>query len=406
MSHRTRRVYLEDSSARNFTAQVEAAGEHAGKPAVRLRETCFYPEGGGQPADRGTIGPAQVLDVQEVAGEIWHLLDRALEPGAYPAAIDGERRRDHMQQHSGQHLLSRCFVNLIGAPTVSFHLGADEVTIDLGRDSVTYEDALAAEALANQIVLENRLVKVETMTPEAAAQAGVAVPEELAGDATQSLRVISIAGFDRTACGGTHVRASGEIGPIQVRRTERTRGRTRVTFLCGGRTLREDGWRREAMRRLANRLQAGERDVPDLVDRCLADRQVLTERLAELEMANARTRARELAAQAERIAGATLVRGTAAGLPAARALAKALAEIPGTIALIGALEEGKPRLVFAAARPATADMGALIRAAAVTIGGRGGGRPEWAEAGGEEPAQLENALEAAATQVRQARRRD
>ncbi len=400
MSHPTRRVYLEDSSARNFTAEVEAAGEHAGKPAVQLRETCFYPEGGGQPADRGTIGPAQVVDVQDVRGEVWHLLDRVLEPGAYPAAIDDERRRDHMQQHSGQHLLSRCFVNQMGVPTVSFHLGADEVTIDLERDTVTYEDALAAEALANQIVLENRPVTVETMTPDAAAEAGVAVPEELAGDATQSLRVISIAGFDRTACGGTHVRASGEIGPIEVRRTERTRGRTRVTFLCGARSLRDQTWRRDAMRLLAARLQAGERDVPELVTGLLADRQSLSERVLELETAIAKVRARDLAAEAERIADFALVRGTAGGLAEARALARALAEVPGMIALVGALEAGKPRLVFAAAAGAPVDLGAVVRSAAVRIGGRGGGRPGWAEAGGEDSAALEGALEAAVAEVR------
>jgi alanyl-tRNA synthetase len=400
MSDRTRRVYLEDSGARNFTAEVEAVGEHAGKPAVLLRETCFYPEGGGQPADHGTIGPAQVVDVQDAAGEIWHVLDRPLEPGTYPAAVDDERRRDHMQQHSGQHLLSRCFENLIGVPTVSFHLGVDEVTIDLARDTVTYEDAVAAEALANQIVLENRPVTVETMTPDAAARAGVDVPAELAGDAMRPLRVISIAGFDRTACGGTHVGASGEIGPIEVRRTERTRGRSRITFLCGGRTLRDQAWRRDAMRALAARLQAGERDVPELVLGLLADKQSLADRVAELEAEAAKVRARELAAEAERVADFGLVLGMAGGLAEARALAKALAEMPGTIALVGALEAGKPRLVFAAAGGGPVDMGAVIRVAAGKIGGRGGGRPGWAEAGGEDAAELEAALEVAAAEVR------
>ena len=400
MSHPTRRVYLEDPSARNFTAEVELVGEHAGKPAVTLRESCFYPEGGGQPADRGTIGPAQVVDVQDVAGEIWHVLDRPLEPGGYAAAVDDERRRDHMQQHSGQHLLSRCFVNLIGVSTVSFHLGVDEVTIDLARDTVTYEDALAAEALANQIVLENRPVTVETMASDAAARAGVDVPAELAGDATRPLRVISIAGFDRTACGGTHVGASGEIGPIVVRRTERTRGRTRVTFLCGGRTIRDLAWRRDAMRALALRLQAGERDVPDLVLGLLAEKQSLTDRVAELEAEAAKVLAGKLVAEAERVADFGLVQGMAGGLAAARALAKALAEMPGTIALVGALEAGKPRLVFAAAQGSPVDMGAVIRATAGRIGGRGGGRPGWAEAGGEDAAQLEAALDAAAAHVR------
>jgi alanyl-tRNA synthetase len=406
MTDRTRRVYLEDSSARNFTAEVVKLGEQGGKPAVLLRESCFYPEGGGQPADRGTIGPAQVVDVQEVAGEIWHVLDRALEPGAYAAAIDDERRRDHMQQHSGQHLLSRCFVELIGAPTVSFHLGVDEVTIDLARDAVSYQDALAAEALANQVVLENRPVTVAMMTPAEAARAGVEVPAELAGEAARAVRVVEIDGFDRTACGGTHVRASGEIGPVAVRRIERTRGRTRITFLCGGRSMRDQAWRRDAMRLLAGRLQAGERDVPELVLGLMADRQSLAERVAELETAVAAARAKELLASAEAVGSSSLVVARAGGLAEARALAKALAENPGTIALIGALEAGKPRLVFAAARPPATDVGALIRTAAVTIGGRGGGRPDWAEAGGEDAASLAAALEAAAAQVRAALRQD
>jgi alanyl-tRNA synthetase len=394
----SRRVYLEDVDCRNFTARVVTSGEHRGRPAVVLAATCFYPEGGGQPADHGTIGEAQVVDVQEDSqGAIWHLLDRPLGPGEYPAVVDADRRRDHTQQHSGQHLLSRSFAVLAGAPTVAFHLGAEDVTIDLARPELTVEEVVDVEALANRIVLENRTLTVAVMDPEAAVQAGIAVPDGHVGP----LRVITIADFDRTACGGTHVTRTGEIGPVKIRKVERTRGRTRVTFHCGDRSLADYGWRHDALRLLATRLSAAEREVPELIGRALDERKALADRVSALETALARERAASLAAAGEMAGGYRLVRVTAESLGMARALATALASHSGVIALVAAVEQGEGRLVFAASPDVAIDLGPVIAEAAKAMDGRGGGKRGWAEAGGGRQDGTEAALALGSERVRE-----
>jgi alanyl-tRNA synthetase len=397
-SELTRRVYLEDPAARNFVARVRAAGARDGRPAVLLAETCFYPAGGGQPADHGAIGEAAVVDVvEDESGEIWHLLDRPLSLGDHPAAVDAERRRDHTQQHSGQHLLSRCLTNLAAAPTVSFHLGAEEVTIDVARADLELGDALMAEALANRIVLEDRPVTIETWTPESAAGQGIAVPDGHRGP----LRVIAFADFDRTACGGTHVGRTGEIGPVKIRKLERTRGRTRVTFHCGDRSLADYAWRHETLRALAAGMSAAERDVPALVARAAEERRGLAERVSALERELARARTQALVAEGEPVAGHRLVRVTADSLGMARALAQALAAEERVIVLAGAAAGAEARLVFAASAGVAIDLGKVVSGAAAAMGGRGGGRGAWAEAGGGAPAQLAEALAAGAVRVRE-----
>lgn len=397
----TRQFYLEDVARRNFTAEVFAAGERAGKPQVLLAATCFYPEGGGQPADHGAIGEAQVIDVvMGDGGQIWHVLDRPLPLGAFPAVVDSDRRRDHTQQHSGQHLLSQCLVRIAGAATVAFHLGADEVTIDVEHADLAQDAAQAAEALANRIVLENRPVTIETLTPDAAAAAGIAVPAGLEGP----LRVVSIADFDRTACGGTHVERTGEIGPVKIRKLERTRGRTRVAFHCGDRSLADYVWRHDALRGLGAILSAGERAVPELVARVIEERRVLAEQVSALEVALARERAPALAAQSTEVAGFRVVRVAAESWSMARALAQALASGERVVALAGTETGAETRLVFAASPAVPLDLGRIVKDVAAGIGGRGGGRAQWAEAGGGRVGGLEQALLDAADRVREALR--
>jgi len=402
----TRRVYLDDPYCRNATAHVCAvvapatgSAALAAGPAAILEATIFYPEGGGQPADQGTLGPARVLDVQvDPGGDILHVLDRPLAPGEHPAAIDWTRRFDHMQQHSGQHLLSRCFEIVAGADTTSFHLGPSEVTIDLDRD-VDAVKITAAEELANRIVFENRPLHAEDMAPAVAAALGVRCPDHVRGD----VRVVTIAEFDRNACGGTHVRRTGEIGPVKVRRTERVRNGLRIFFHCGWRTLADYAFKHEAWRDLAQRFTTGERDVPALIARLAEERPALDRRIRDLEVELAGSRADRLMAEAEQAAGYRLVRHVSeSGLEAARALAGALAGHERVVALIGCVTGGRPRLVAAASADLAIDLGPIVREAAALVGGGGGGKPRFAEAGGEDAAGLGAALALAETRVRAA----
>ncbi len=395
----TRRDYLDDPYRRQFTATVVTCLERRDGPAAVLAETCFYPEGGGQPADQGQLGPARVLDVQEEAdGTIVHYLDRALAPGTHEAVIDWGRRFDHMQQHTGQHLLSRCFEILAGAGTVSFHLGSGEVTIDLDVTDLPPARITEVEELAHRVVFENRSVEAEEISAAEAVALGVTCPPGVDG----RVRVVTITDFDRNACGGTHVRATGEIGPVKVRRLERVRGKTRVGFLCGWRGLRDYAWKHEAMREMAALFTTGEHEVPGLVSNLVLGRRSLERRVRDLEVELATYRACALIDEARPVGdrGYRLISHLSAdGLEATRALVTALVAASGVIALAGCVEDGRARVVAAAAPDVEIDLAPIVRDAANVLFGRGGGKKNWAEAGGEDPARLEAALHRASAQV-------
>ena len=228
----TERLYYGDSCAVEFTARVaEIAG---GGQRVYLDGTYFYPSSGGQPNDTGELGGCRVIDVTDEEGRIAHILESPLPATDQEVrgVVDWARRFDHMQQHSGQHLLSAVLVELFGFETLSFHLGTDVSTIDLATAAITPQQLIEAERRANQIVFEDQAV---TVVYEDAAQAdGLRKPSERGGE----LRIVVIEGFDRSACGGTHVRRTGEIGPVLLRKTDKIRGSVRLEFVCGERAVR------------------------------------------------------------------------------------------------------------------------------------------------------------------------
>jgi alanyl-tRNA synthetase len=302
-----------------------------------------------------------------------------------------------MQQHTGQHLLSRCFETVAGAATISFHLGEEEVTIDLDQPDLAPERVADAESLANRTVFANLPVRAVELEPAAAAEMGVAVPAAVG----KLVRVVLIGDFDRTACGGTHVAATGEIGPFKVRRVERTRGRSRVAFHCGLRSIADYEWRHDVLRRLASELTTGERELPGLVARIVTEKRDLERRLREVESELARRRVAGEIERAQSVGRARLVCTVVESVDEARALANALAPTPGLVVLAG-IRGDRPRLLFAAAEDVPVDLAAVVREVGPIIGGRGGGKARWAEAGGTEPEKLEEALEAAAMRVRAA----
>src|SRR5215468_10795075 len=233
---KTERLYYNDPYLLEFDATIlesKPVGDHFG---VLLDKTAFYPTSGGQTNDLGTINDVHLLDCMEdeKAGAVIHVVDRQIPPGPVHCRIDVTRRRDHMQQHSGQHVLSQAFVELFNWPTLSFHMGAVSCTIDLPAESVLREQSERAEDLANRIVRENRNVTVRYISQDNIAEAGLRKPTERSGE----IRVIDINGYDRSACGGTHVRTTSEIGPILVIGFERAKKQTRVQFICGDRVLR------------------------------------------------------------------------------------------------------------------------------------------------------------------------
>ena len=242
------RLYYDDACTTAFTARITAVGEHRGAPAVELERTFFYPESGGQEADRGTLGGARVVDVQADGDErVWHVLD-APDPGLavgveVAAEVDRARRFDHMQQHTGQHILSAALERVLSAPTVSSHLGGERSTIEVPLAGCDWRAVDRVEEAANRVVWEDRPVERHWTDAAGVHRFALRKPPQVVGP----IRIVEIPDWDLSACGGTHTRRTGEVGVIKIVGWEKVRGNLRFEFLCGGRALRDHAWRTEAM---------------------------------------------------------------------------------------------------------------------------------------------------------------
>ncbi|MBN1401640.1 MAG: hypothetical protein JXA74_12425 [Anaerolineae bacterium] len=385
----TRRLYWEDAYLREFDATVVAVSSWDGRPAAELDRTAFYPTSGGQPHDLGTLGAAAVHDVIEDGDRILHVLAKPLALGPVRGRIAWPRRFDHMQQHTGQHILSQAFEQLLGAQTVSFHLGDESCTIDITLSECDPQQLAQVEDLANRIVMENRAVAI----CEEDGDEGVGLRKQPDLAPGERLRVVSVGDFDRCACCGTHVHSTGEIGLIHLRRCERQKGNSRIEFLCGHRAVRDFRLRDEALQSIARRLSVGLGEV----DGALA-RLEEAEAAARHEAEHLRKRLLEsawpqLLAQAEDLNGARVVCQLLQDVdsPGMRYIAQRLVERPGVVALLGVAHPA-PQLCFARSEELVFDMGVLLRESIEPYGGRGGGRPHVAQGGGVREEDLEQVL--------------
>jgi len=390
-------LYRDDPYLLDFEARVEQRLTHDGQQALVLDRTAFYAESGGQPWDTGTLGDARVLKVIEHGGQVLHVVDRQPAAETVRGLVDAQRRRDHVQQHHGQHLLSRAFVDTADAPTVSFHLGAEESSIDVDR-LVTEAQVLAAEVRANRVVAESRPVSVKTLPRADAAALGVRVPDE-AGDA---VRIVDAEGFDRQACSGTHPARTSEVGVILVLGHERYKGGTRVRFVCGDRALHTMHARLAVLDRMAQAMSAPWTELADQAARALEEKGALAKRNEEL-------RERALAGEAylllsQRPESPAVVRAVFEGRDGAelRGLAEQIVKIRPAVALL-ASRGAKVQLVFARSAGLAPDMNALLKSVLTAHAGRGGGRPEVAQGGCESIPDLEALLERLASELAQSR---
>lgn len=368
----TERLYYADSYLRSFRAQVvEVAGDGL---TAYLDRTAFYPASGGQPADAGSIAGRAVVDVIDEGERIGHRVSAPLAAGVADCAIDWTRRFDHMQQHSGQHLLSAVFEELFALHTASFHLGADSATIDLEGGAVEPRTAAEAERRANAVVFENRPLAVEF--EDAAAASGLRKPSGREG----RLRIVSIAGLDRSACGGTHVRATGEIGPILIRKLEKVRETTRVEFVCGGRAVRRARADFEALSAAAQLFSVSFDDLPAVAAAQLESARAADKARRKLEVELAAFEGRELYT-ATAPGGDGLRRHTRrlerGGLEELRALAQSFTAQPKAV-FVAALND-PPSVLLAASADSAIDAGKVLKAALAEAGGRGGGNARIAQ---------------------------
>jgi alanyl-tRNA synthetase len=374
------RLYYTDAYRTDFTANVVSCEPAGTGYAVVLDDTAFYPTSGGQPYDTGTLNGMAVTDVvDQEDGTIAHMTERPLVVGApVEGWIDWGRRFDHMQQHTGQHILSAAFDRLHQARTESFHLGAEHATIDLSRVVAPAEIA-AAEDEANRIVWEDRPVHVRFVTPEEAA----ALPLRKDPARSGPLRLIDVEDYDLSACGGTHVARTGGIGIIAVSAWEKFRAGTRVEFRCGRRALERFRYWRDALAASQRLLSVAPHEMPAALARAQADSKAAGRQMRQLQEQLAAHEATALVARGTPAAAGTVVVEAIDGWDAAglKALASAATTTPNVVvALFGTTTPAV--VVVARSAGVPVDAAGVVTSLVGTFGGRGGGKPDLAQAGG------------------------
>jgi alanyl-tRNA synthetase len=399
----TERLYYSDSHLIEFEARVIHKTERvSGWTAITLDRTAFYPTGGGQPSDTGTLDGEVVREcIDDEENGILHVVQgRAPEVSALvKGRIDWPRRLDHIQQHTGQHILSQAFVTLFKAPTRGFRVLHDicEIAVELSNPSD--EVIERAVELANNVVWEDRQITISAVTAEEATQLPLRKDSAREGE----LRLIEIDGFDLTPCGGTHAHRTGEVGMIVVRSWERAKGLTRIEFAAGMRALNDYRRANKTARAVAAHFSAGRDDAPKLTARMLDENKELHRRVRAFEEIAARVEADELLASATtgatggvQVVSRIFDKRDAESL---KQLALALIQYPNTVALLGSRDHDVARLVFARAGDAAGDMNSLMREACEILDGRGGGKADLAQGGGKNVERLDEAIKRAANNL-------
>jgi alanyl-tRNA synthetase len=380
----THRIYYTDAWQTTFDATVVTAVPEGNRVLVTLDATAFYPTSGGQPFDTGTLGGCRVLDViDDDSGVITHVVDaggqdtRLAVGQRVSGVIDWPRRFDHMQQHTGQHVLSAAFDQTCGVRTESFHLGTTTCTIDLARE-VSPAEIAAAESLASAVVFEDRPVSVRFASEAEAA----ALPLRKESLRTGTLRLVDVERFDLSACGGTHVSSTGQIGLIAVAGWERFKGGSRVTFVCGNRALLAHRHLRDVVTGLVRQLTVAPEEIGAAVERMQNDARVHLKTIRQLRDEAAVHEAAALVESGEQMAAFRRVFVTRPGWDAAalKTLASAIVSHPGCVAVVMGDDTPAP-LVVARSADVSFDAGAWMKHVTSVLGGRGGGRPELAQGG-------------------------
>jgi len=402
----TNRLYYHDPKLLEFTGTITQAhtGEHL---AIELDQSAFYPTSGGQRHDTGWIEAEsgerlRVIQVEEESGHVVHYLEAdalKIPPGAkVHAVIDAGRRRDHMQQHSGQHVLSAAFIELFDMPTVSFHMGDESCTIDLQTPGLTETQMEQAERRANEIVMNDVPVGIRFSSLAEAQTLGL---RKIPPDVGDELRLIDIQGVDLTACGGTHVSRTGEIGAILLRKFEKVKQGMRVEFVCGERAVRTARRDFSTLTAAAALFSAQIYDVPAQITKLQEENKTVQKQEKRTQEEVAELMASQLTGEAQQAGSVMLVRRffPERDVTFVKLLAQKLTTRPNLIALLAG-GAGQPGVVFAQSAGGPFNVGALLKDALAPVGGRGGGSKDLAQGGVPDAAAAEQVLAAAAERIR------
>ena len=389
MRDETKKLYFDDPYQIEFNSKVVRKFIHNNQPAVIIAQTCFYPESGGQPSDKGTINGIEVTGVIEEDKNIIHLLDREVESDEIQGKIDWETRFDHMQQHAGQHVLSQSFYELVGGETLSFHMGNESSTVEINVRSISEQEVAEVEKLANSIVFQNKEIKSYFVSED---QIGD-VPLRGLLKKSGRIRVVEVSGFDYTACGGTHPKSTGEIGMIKILKQERIRNNIKFEFLCGNRALRDYIAKNKILNQVAVKFSVNEQELPLAAEKLFSDFQTLKKTNKKIQRRFFRIEAREFIREAkEHFIHHVFTDKTPEEM---RFLALNIIETPGLVVILGLKKDEKVHVVLARSDDCDIDMRELVPIVAEKINGKGGGRPAFVEIAGDDPQDLEVAVDRA-----------
>ena len=400
----TTKLYWHDSRLTQFSARVVDCFVQDSHPVMVLDQSAFYPGGGGQPHDTGSLNAARVLAVSLAAdGRMLHHLDGAMpvQVGEVVAGeVDWSRRLEMLQQHTGQHILSQAFWQLFGAETRGFRIFDQVAEIDLTLEAPPDEITAAiirAEELANTVVFDDRVVRLHTVTPAEAAQ----FPLRKENFNTDCVRVVEIADFDWSPCGGTHAQRTGEVGLIAIRSWERAKRMTRVQFVCGGRALRDYRSANQTATSVARRLSVGRDEAPEAVVRLMEEYRQLGRRARALVELAIKAEAQELLEATPMTHELRIVQHIFddRDFDELKLLAHRLVTYKGVVVLLATRTPETARLVFARSADLPVEVNTLLHAACEKLAGRGGGKPDFAQGGGTRVTELERALAEAAAAV-------
>lgn len=394
----TERLYYQDSYLKEFRAKVLKKIKIDNQTAVVLDETAFYPTSGGQPYDKGVIQDVPVVEVAEEGDEIIHILKKELKEkinSEVVGKIDWKRRFDHMQQHSGQHILSAAFEKLWNADTVSFYLGDEICTLDIMKDNITSEEVKKAEILSNNIVLENKPIKVYFVNQERANELNLRkIPPQ-----KEDIRIVEIKDFDICACCGTHCGTTGEVGLIKILKWEKRGVKIRLDFICGKRSLKDYYWKNELIKNISNKLTIKDTELGEAVERMLEERKEARKESREIKEKLQEYEAKRLIDESSiRDDGIRIINKVfeEKNFQEARGLVQKIINLNDSVVVLAGIKnkgEGEgAKILFACSRVLKYDMNGLIREAGKFIEGRGGGAPNFAQAGGKKAEGIEDAL--------------
>lgn len=388
----TERLYNSDTYLTEFRAEVIETLPYGDKYGIVLNRTAFYPVGGGQPYDMGYINNEKVSEVIEKDGKLLHIVNNQLLSAEVNGYIDWARRFDFMQQHTGQHILSACFEKLLNGSTDSFHMGKDIVSIEINIDSFSIDDAERIENMANDIIYRNLPITTRVVNGEEISS----LPLRKMPTVTENIRIVEIKDIDYSPCGGTHVRATGEVGMIKIKSWEKCNGGIRFTFVCGNRALKDYGKGNSIIRSLCEKFLVRESEIIGTIDKLLLDFRntekqlnIITHELIQSEAAN-------LIREYPMINGKRIIKKVYEGrsITDIKLLAQYLTQISGTIALLACKNENA-QVIFARSEDMNTDMNTLLKAVLPIIDGKGGGNSRTAQGGGSKIGKIDYLLNSA-----------